>query len=170
MDSQHDTSNQHSEQHAIVLQVKEHAERVEQALNRAIDSDDDAEKRALLDQALEDVTTLEQLADTHDFLTLPPLDGIRRGMADLALRLYRDGACDTLSESDQQAFLDAHAIPLTTIEGIGPVTARRLFVAGITHIEALRGLSRDDLEAIPGITNATLARIQAGLSVSSKAS
>lgn len=156
--------DQRQQQHALALDLKARAERVEHALTQAIDSQDATEKRALLSQALEDIVALEGMAESHPEIQLPPLPRIRQGMAGLALMLYQQGACDALSEDQQHAFLDAHAAPLTAVDGVGTVTARRLLLAGVTSVEALRALSREQLEAIPGITNATLARLQAGLS------
>lgn len=156
--------DEQQQQHALALDLQKRAERIEHALTQAIDGDDATERRALLGQALEDITALESLFAAHPDLELATLPRIRRGMAGLALLLYQQGACDELSEREQHAFLDAHAAPLTSVDGVGAITARRLLLAGITSVDELRALSRDQLAAIPDISMATLARLQAGLS------
>lgn len=150
--------------HAIALELREMARRARRALLIALASDTHGEDAlAELEQADRALAELDALATRHAFVALPMLGDVRRGVDRLACQLYQDGACDNLDEDAHEAFLNRHARGLTALDGIGPVTARRLFAHGIGDLDQLRALGPEGLDAITGLNAATLARIRASL-------
>lgn len=150
--------------HAIALELRSLARRARRALLVALTSDtrgqEALEELVVADRALAE---LDALAARHDFVTLPILADVRRGVDRLACQLYQDGACDGLDEDAHEAFLNRHARGLTALDGIGPVTARRLFAHGISDLDQLRKLGAEGLDEITGLNAATLARIRTSL-------
>ncbi|MBE0487935.1 MAG: helix-hairpin-helix domain-containing protein [Halomonas sp.] len=169
-DSSHDDPNHlndaalREEQHAIALRLQELARRARRALLIALASDthsqDAMDELQVADEVL---TEIAELATQNRFIALPELDDVRRGVDRLACQLYQDGACDGLGEVEHEAFLDRHARALTALDGIGPVTARRLFAHGISDLDQLRELGSEALDDVTGLNAATLARIRASI-------
>ncbi|MBB3329204.1 nucleotidyltransferase/DNA polymerase involved in DNA repair [Halomonas campaniensis] len=156
--------------HAIALELREMARRARRALLIALASDTHGEDAlAELEQADRALAELDALAARHAFVALPMLGDVRRGVDRLACQLYQDGACDSLDEDAHEAFLNRHARGLTALDGIGPVTARRLFAHGISDLDQLRALGPEGLDAITGLNAATLARIRASLAADAPA-
>ncbi|MGJ7456755.1 helix-hairpin-helix domain-containing protein [Halomonas sp. MA07-2] len=166
---QHETAPREA-QHAIALQLQELARRARRALLVALASDTHSQD-AMGELQVADATLTEiaDLAAEHSFVALPELDDVRHGVDRLACQLYQDGACDGLGEAEHEAFLDRHARALTALDGIGPVTARRLFAHGISDLDQLRELGPEALDDVTGLNAATLARIRASLAVEDKA-
>ncbi|MDR5894258.1 helix-hairpin-helix domain-containing protein [Halomonas mongoliensis] len=156
--------------HAIALEYREQARRARRALLRVMATDThDREALAELEIADQALAELASLASRHDLVALPMLPAIRRGADRLACQLYQDGACDDLDEDAHEAFLNRHARSLTELDGIGPVTARRLFAHGIADLEQLRALGPDALDEVTGLGGATLARLRESLAAEAKA-
>jgi len=157
------------EQHAIALQLQQLARRARRALLVALASDTHSQDAmGELQVADEALTEIAELSSQHDFVALPELDDVRRGVDRLACQLYQDGACDGLGEAEHEAFLDRHARALTALDGIGPITARRLFAHGISDLDQLRELGPDALDDVTGLNAATLARIRTRLAEEAK--
>lgn len=156
--------------HAIALELREMARRARRALLIALASETHGQEAlaelGVAEQALDE---LAALAAEHDFVSLPMLGDVRRGVDRLACQLHQDGACDSLDEDAHEAFLNRHARGLTALDGIGPVTARRLFAHGISDLEQLRELGAEGLDEITGLNAATLARIRTSLAADAEA-
>lgn len=99
-----------------------------------------------------------------------------RGLREEVRRVL--AALAALSEGDLQervraldamltAGLDAEAVSLTQLPGLGPVLARRLVAMGISEVEALAEADADELAAVRGVSRARAqAWIEASLSLS----
>ncbi|WP_290784991.1 helix-hairpin-helix domain-containing protein [Halomonas sp.] len=157
------------EHHTIALQLQELARRARRALLVALASDTHSQAAVgELQVADEALSGIAELSAQHEFVALPELDDVRRGVDHLACQLYQDGACDGLGEAEHEAFLDRHARALTALDGIGPITARRLFAHGISDLDQLRELGPEALDDITGLNAATLARIRTRLAEEAK--
>lgn len=158
----HQTELTTSRQHAIALELQALAQQAREALLTALESDTEAAVTAL-ESASDLLIRIGELARQHDFIDLPVLDDVQRDADHLACSLYRQGACDNLDQAARTAFVDRHAKALTALDGIGPVSARKLFAHGIGDLEQLRALGPDGLGSVEGLSAATLARIRANL-------
>ena len=158
----HETESTTSGEHAIALELQALAQQAREALLTALESDAAAAITAL-ESASDPLTRIGELARQHEFIHLPVLDDVQRDVDRLACSLYRQGACDSLDQSARTAFVDRHAKALTALDGIGPVSARKLFAHGIGDLEQLRALGPDRLDSVEGQSAATLARIKANL-------
>jgi hypothetical protein len=157
------------QQHAIALELQDLARQARRALLLALANDTHSQDAMeALRQADEALAEIAALAEEHAFVALPELDDVRRGVDRLACQLYRDGACDGLGEAEHEAFLDRHARALTALEGIGPVTARRLFAHGISDLDQLRELGPAALDEVTGLNAAVLARLRTSLAADGK--
>lgn len=65
-------------------------------------------------------------------------------------------------------YLDRHAWALTALDGIGPITARRLFAHGISDLDQLSELGPEALDDVTGLNAATLAQIRTRLAEEAK--
>lgn len=158
----HENESTPSREHAIALELQSLAQQAREALLTALESDAEAAITAL-ESASDLLTSIGELTRQHDFIDLPVLDDVQRDVDRLACSLYRQGACDSLDNAARTAFVDRHAKALTALNGIGPVSARKLFAHGIGDLEQLRALSPDGLGSVEGLSAATLARIKANL-------
>ncbi|MBS9404114.1 hypothetical protein KG088_10775 [Halomonas sp. TRM85114] len=158
----HETEPTTTREHTIALELKALAQQAREALITALESDPPAAITAL-ESANDPLTRIGELAHQHDFINLPVIDDVQRDVDRLACSLYRQGACDSLDQATRSAFVDRHAKALTAQDGIGPVSARKLFAHGISDLEQLRALGPDGLDSVEGLSAATLARIKANI-------
>ncbi|PMR74909.1 helix-hairpin-helix domain-containing protein [Billgrantia endophytica] len=148
--------------HEAALALKAQIRRLEEHLLEAMAAKP-ADAVAPLKAADEALEELRQQLQACPDVQLPTLDGIAQGMARLACDLCRQGACDDLSDESRQAFIDHYAAELTTVDGIGPVSARALFAHGFSDSARLRQADPEELDHVSGLGAATLARIKQNL-------
>lgn len=90
----------------------------------------------------------------------PILQRLRLGLDRLACDLLQRGGWQHLDEARHHALLARHAAGLTQVNGIGPASAERLFLHGISDRERFMQLPPDALDGIDGLNAAVLARLK----------
>ena len=146
-----------SQDEALALQAQ--ARKLESNLMAAMDSEPATASVPLL-VASQALAELQERLGRHPDIELPMLERIERGMNRLAGERYRSGACAHLDKKAQETFIDCFSQRLTLLDGIGPVSARALFIHGICDLDQLKALKPEALDKVEGLNAATRARIK----------
>lgn len=156
---------------AELLALRTLAQRFENELLAALDTENPAEAVDRLETISECRDQLEEELERLDVVALQPtLTRLGLGLDRLACELYRRGGWAHLNAAQHRILLTRHARGLTQVKGVGPATAQLLFSHGISDPERLYHLEPNTLDDVTGLNAAVLARLKRQLGADRKTS